>query len=156
MPAARSPDPTRHPRPRATACWLAALSVLIASPPGQAMAADTDVTVSQPAKIQPAAPPKPQPVVPPKVQPKPASAAGGKGTATQQALLKQRSTAVLKERTKAVLGERTTEVLKQRTSTVLKQRTTVLGSSAAQPGKIIAGTRAPPPKTIVTRRNLPK
>ena len=138
------------------------LTVLLAALPDRALAADTQVTVFQPAmqpapppKVQPTPPLKLQPVVPPKVPSTLAPAAGGKGTITPQALLKQRSTAVVKERTNAVLSERTTGVVKQRTSTVLKARTTVLGSSAAQPGKIIGGTGAPPPKTIVTRRILP-
>jgi hypothetical protein len=170
MPAAISPEPIRSAAPlRAAtrslaflACmsWALPLTVLSASAPGRAIAADSEVTVFQPAmqpapKIKPSAPPKPQPVVPLKVQPTLAPAAGSKGTPTQQALLKQRSTAVVKERTNAVLSERTTGVVKQRTSTVLKQRTTVLGSSMAKPARIIGGVGAPPAKTVVTRRILP-
>jgi hypothetical protein len=170
MSAARSPQTTRSPPPLqagarallAGMSWTLMLGVLYAAAPGRAPAADTQVTVFQPAvqpapppKLQPATPPKVQPVVPPKVQPTLAPAALGKGTSTPPGLLKQRSTAVLKQRTNTVLTERTTAVAKQRTSTVLKQRTTALGSSAAQPGKIIGGSGAPPPKTIVTRRILP-
>jgi len=170
MPAARSLKPTRSPPPlqaaaRALLTGVSGslmLSMLSTAAPGRALAADTQVTVLQPAvqpatppKVQPATPPKLQPAVPPKVQPTLAPTAGGKGTTTAKALLKQRSTAVLKQRTNTVLTERTTAVTTQRTSTVLKPRTTALGSSAAQPGKIIGGSRATPPKTIVTRRILP-
>jgi hypothetical protein len=162
MTVARSLKPTRSSPPLQAAAralltgvsGTLMLSVLCTAAPGRALAADPQVTVLQPA-VPPAIPPKLQPAVPPKVQPTLAPTAGSKGTTTPQALLKQRSTAVLKQRTNTVLTERTTAVTTQRTSTVLKPRTTALGSSAAQPGKIIGGSRAPPPKTIVTRRILP-
>ena len=63
------------------------LTVLLAALPDRALAADTQVTVFQPAmqpapppKVQPTPPPKLQPVVPPKVPSTLAPAAGGKGT----------------------------------------------------------------------------
>jgi len=39
---------------------------------------------------------------------------------------------------------------------LLKQRTTVLNPTVRHAGKIVSGSTAPPPKTIVTRRILPK
>jgi hypothetical protein len=46
--------------------------------------------------------------------------------------------------------------LKTSRQALLKQRnTTVTGLNNRRPGKII-GTTAPPPKTIVTKRNLPR
>lgn len=39
---------------------------------------------------------------------------------------------------------------------LLKQRTTVLSPTVRHAGKIVGGSIAPPPKTIVTRRILPK
>ena len=39
---------------------------------------------------------------------------------------------------------------------LLKQRTTVLSPTVRHTGKIVGGSTAPPPKTIVTRRILPK
>jgi hypothetical protein len=39
---------------------------------------------------------------------------------------------------------------------LLKQRPTVLGSPARHPGKTVGGTGTPMPKTIVTKRFLPK
>ena len=39
---------------------------------------------------------------------------------------------------------------------LLKQRTTVLSPTVRHAGKIVGGITAPPPKTIVTRRILPK
>jgi hypothetical protein len=39
---------------------------------------------------------------------------------------------------------------------LVKQRTTALNTTPRHPGKIIGGGTTPPPRTIVTRRFLPK
>ena len=40
--------------------------------------------------------------------------------------------------------------------TLLKERSAVLGLAPHHAGKLVGGHRAPPPKTIVTKRFLPK
>ena len=45
--------------------------------------------------------------------------------------------------------------LKTTRQALLKGRTTLLGLGQRHPGRSVGGTRAPPPKTIVTKRFLP-
>jgi hypothetical protein len=94
---ATTPQPPRRPLLGSALMLLVAL--LLASPAGRVLAANTHPTLVQPSST-------------------------GEAKAARQALLKQRALAVPR--------------------------------TAHRPGKTVGGTTTPPPKTIVTKRFLPK